>query len=349
AGEGAFLVPEQFGLDEIARDRRHVDGDEWSGAAFAVVVQRAGDELLAGAGLTRNHDREIGLHEARQHAVDLLHGRRAPDQRNGVEFLDLGDVLRALLWLGHGAADNRNQLLQVEGLRQIFVGATLGGPDGCHEGVLRTHHDDWQVGPVLLDTRQQIERVLVRHDHVSDDEVPVALADPAPQGGGIASRTDLVSGARERLIEDGPDRGVVVGYQYASRGHVFPLQVAPPGSASLPVNLGISTRKIVLRACDSHSMIPPWSPTILATSARPRPLPDGLVVTNGSTRCGNRSSGTPGPLSFTQNSRGSDTRVFEPGSDRRTPGRNAVVSGISPSAAFSPIASAAFFTRLRNT
>ena len=47
---------------------------------------------------------------------------------------------------------------------------------------------------------------------------------------------------------------------------------------------------------------------ILATSARPSPLPVGFVVTNGSNRLGNRSSGTPGPLSLTQNSSGSDTR-----------------------------------------
>ena len=39
-----------------------------------------------------------------------------------------------------------------------------------------------------------------------------------------------------------------------------------------------------------------------------------------------RSSGTPGPLSLTQNSSGNDTRDFFPGTDKRTPGRNAVVS-----------------------
>src|SRR5215468_11249713 len=69
-----------------------------------------------------------------------------------------------------------------------------------------------------------------------------------------------------------------------------------------PENIGISTRKVVLRGCDSHSMMPPWSPTILATSASPSPLPVCLVVTNGSNRFGSISSGTPGPLSLTQNS-----------------------------------------------
>src|SRR5215813_793274 len=48
---------------------------------------------------------------------------------------------------------------------------------------------------------------------------------------------------------------------------------------------------------------------ILATNASPRPEPVGLVVTKGSNRCGIRSSGTPGPLSLTQNSSGSHARL----------------------------------------
>ena len=50
---------------------------------------------------------------------------------------------------------------------------------------------------------------------------------------------------------------VVVGDQYVSCRHSFPLQVPPPGKASSPVNIGIKTRKMVWRGCDSHSMIPP--------------------------------------------------------------------------------------------
>ena len=75
-------MPEQLGLDEVARDRRHVDGHERARAAAAVIVQGAGDQLLAGAGLARDHHREIGRHQAGQRPVDLLHGGRAPDQGN---------------------------------------------------------------------------------------------------------------------------------------------------------------------------------------------------------------------------------------------------------------------------
>src|SRR5258705_297572 len=48
-----------------SRKSRHVDGDERAAAPLAVIVQGARDQLLAGAGLARDHHREVGLHQAR--------------------------------------------------------------------------------------------------------------------------------------------------------------------------------------------------------------------------------------------------------------------------------------------
>ena len=81
AGEGALLVAEQLALDQLARDRRHVDRDERAVAALAVVVQRAGDQLLAGAALAGDQHGEVGVHQPGDDAVDLLHRRRAADER----------------------------------------------------------------------------------------------------------------------------------------------------------------------------------------------------------------------------------------------------------------------------
>src|SRR5690606_7213571 len=47
AGEGAAFVAKEFGLEQVARDGRRVEGDEGLVRARAVAVQRAGDELLA--------------------------------------------------------------------------------------------------------------------------------------------------------------------------------------------------------------------------------------------------------------------------------------------------------------
>ena len=219
AGEGALLVAEQFGFDQVARYRRHVDRDERSGAALAVVVQRARHQFLAGAGLARDHDRQVGLHQARQDAIDFLHRRRAADQRNGFEVLDLGRRPWFFLRLRQRAADDRGQLLEVEWLRQIFVSAALGGANCGHERVLRAHDDDRQIRPRLFDPRQQIEGAFVGQQHVGDDEIAVALTDPAPQRGRVSGRADFITGARQRLIEHRPDRRIIIGDENASRGH----------------------------------------------------------------------------------------------------------------------------------
>ena len=211
AGEGALLMAEQLALDQVARDRRHVDGDERPGLALAVIVQRARDQFLAGARLAGNHHRQVGLHQPRQRAENVLHRRRAADQRHQLGRRRFrADFARAFR-LREGAADDRHQLLQVERLGQVFVGPALGRLDRGHEGVLRAHDDDRQIRPHALDARQQLERVVVGHHHVGDDEIALAGGDPAPQAGDGAGRAHFIAGARQRLIENRPDRRVVVG------------------------------------------------------------------------------------------------------------------------------------------
>src|SRR5439155_2690133 len=111
-----------------------------------------------------------------------------------------------------------------------------------------------------------------------------------PERRGVGGQAHRVTGARQRLVENGADRAVVVGDQDIAEAHAAP-------SLAFAANAGMRIRNVVRLGCDSHSTMPPWSRTILETSARPRPVPRALVVTNGSNRCGRSSSGTPGPLS----------------------------------------------------
>jgi hypothetical protein len=57
AGEGAAGVAEEGGFDELGRERAAVDRDEGAVAAGARAVDRASEELLAGAGLAEEEDR----------------------------------------------------------------------------------------------------------------------------------------------------------------------------------------------------------------------------------------------------------------------------------------------------
>src|SRR5204863_5326630 len=76
SGKRTALMAEELALDELARDRRHVDGDERTAPALAVVVEGARNQLLTGAALAGDHHGEVGAHEPREHAVDVLHRGR---------------------------------------------------------------------------------------------------------------------------------------------------------------------------------------------------------------------------------------------------------------------------------
>ena len=222
AGKGALLVVEEFALDQFAGDRGHVDGDEGAIAPAPVIMQRAGDEFLAGTALARNHDREIRLHQPREHAVDVLHRRRTPDQR------DLLVLFRRLARDGglarcrHRAVHHADQFVEVEGFRQIFVSAALRRRDRRLQRVLRAHDDNRKVRPRALDARDEIEGIFVGHDHVGDDEIALALAHPAPQRRRVAGRTHLVADPAERLVEHGADRRIVIRKENGSAWH-WPL------------------------------------------------------------------------------------------------------------------------------
>ena len=138
---------------------------------------------------------------------------RSADQRHRLGLIVAARLGRRAFRLGKRAIDDVKKLGEVERFRQIFVGTGFGGPDRRHEGVLRAHDDDRQLRSRLLDARQHVEGVFVRHHHVGDDQIALARRDPAPQRGRIRGHANVMSRARQRLVEHGADRGIVVGDQ----------------------------------------------------------------------------------------------------------------------------------------
>ena len=111
-----------------------------------MLVQGAGDQFLAGAGLARNHDRQVGPHDAGENPIDLLHGGRSPDQRLALVGGQLGPQFRCrgdqALGLVEGALDDVGQLVEVERLGQVLEGTALVGLDRGHQCVLGADDDD---------------------------------------------------------------------------------------------------------------------------------------------------------------------------------------------------------------
>src|SRR5690606_23122651 len=80
AGERAALVAEQLADHELLRQRRAVDRNEGLAAPRRAVVQRPGDQLLAGAGLALDQHRRVAGAEARDPGDDLPKAGAAADQ-----------------------------------------------------------------------------------------------------------------------------------------------------------------------------------------------------------------------------------------------------------------------------
>jgi hypothetical protein len=60
AGEGTALMSEEFGFDKLLGKRCAVDGDEGLRGARALVVERAGHQLLAGSGFAQDQHWRAG-------------------------------------------------------------------------------------------------------------------------------------------------------------------------------------------------------------------------------------------------------------------------------------------------
>ena len=86
--EGALLVPEKIRFDEFAGNRGHVHGHERTATPLPIIVECAGDELLARAGFTRDHHGKVDLHQPCERAVDILHRGGAAHERH-VLHLDM--------------------------------------------------------------------------------------------------------------------------------------------------------------------------------------------------------------------------------------------------------------------
>ena len=87
AGERALLVAEQLRFEQVLLQRRAVHLDEVARRAVRVVVDRAGDELLARAGLAADQHRGVALGDLPDDAEHLFERARRAD--DAVEFVDV--------------------------------------------------------------------------------------------------------------------------------------------------------------------------------------------------------------------------------------------------------------------
>ena len=86
AGERAFLVAEQFAFQKLLGNGGAIDREERLLAAVAVMINRAGDEFLAGAAFAGDERGGVGAGDLADELEHLLHRLAAPDDAQLVIF-----------------------------------------------------------------------------------------------------------------------------------------------------------------------------------------------------------------------------------------------------------------------
>ena len=201
-------MAEQLAFEEVFRDGGAVDGHEGLLVATAVVVDGAGDDLLAGAAFPRDEHGGVGVGDLPDELEHGLHGIGAADDAEVVVLLlelgregdGLAHVAGGLEGIGHELLETRD----VEGLQQVVERAQLHGLDGRLGGAIGGHEDDRELGVRLPDAAQRLQPVDPRHPHVRDHQVRPDLGHQAQSllaaGGGVKLQSGRVKDAAEGVL-----------------------------------------------------------------------------------------------------------------------------------------------------
>jgi hypothetical protein len=243
------VPPEAF-----ARDRGGVDGHEGLLGAFAGCMDGPGRELLAGATLSRDQDRNVAARHASD-GLEYLEQSRAlahqpitrgdPGSHLATQLADLALQGAAAHGLGHQGLG----LGHTEGLDQVVERSALHGLDGVLERVLGRHdHDRGRVrsqGPGAI---QQLQTGGAGHANVEEGHVEGALGQGFQGGVARVDVHDLGRNGLQRLPQHEADAGLVVGHQNAG---------LPLAHAGLLVG-SVTRARVPSPGVLSRSRVPPW-------------------------------------------------------------------------------------------
>jgi len=275
AGEGALGVAEELALEDALGQGAAVEGDEAALAPPAVVVEGAGDELLACAALAVDEDGGVGGGDLAECVEGAEHaGVVADDALEAVALVELLaelEVVAAQVLFLEGVADDGPELLEVDRLAQVGGGPLLHGGHGVLDGGVARDEDDLDLGVALLGLDEDLHAVHLVHHEVGDDEVVVGLGEAveplAAAGDDVAVAGEALEGVGEGL----PVIDLVVNDDYSGDG-------LGGHAGSSWRSMGRRTVKWVpLWTWLSTSIVPPCSSRMRRVAGRPRPLPLALV------------------------------------------------------------------------
>ena len=186
AGKRASLVAEESALDQFVRDRRQVDGDERRLATARFPVEQAREQFFTRAALAEDQDGRGELRDFLHQIDDVADLTAGTDQE--FAFTLLGnlrtqrDHLTVQILSLAGVANKRTQLVVVEVLRDVVVGAVLHRLDRGLDLVDRREHDAFDQAVVLFDNAKDIEAADAGKPDVEQNQIDVLLLQQRQRG-----------------------------------------------------------------------------------------------------------------------------------------------------------------------
>src|SRR5579885_612205 len=210
AGKGAPLVTEQFAFQQRFGNGGAVDGDERSGGPVAVLVNGAGNKLLAGAGLAADQHADRFGGDAADFLVNVLHGAAVAD--DGVASAARraqGHRLNHAAAGHDGLLDQFEQFRNFKGFDEVIVGARLCGFNGRLGGGGSSQQKDGQTRLGGVQFAHQLQAVQPGQFQIGDHHVKIGLTGAGQAGVAAAlHRYGVFLGGQH--VGKGADNGRVI-------------------------------------------------------------------------------------------------------------------------------------------
>ena len=222
-------MSEQLRLEQRVGDRAAIDADKWFPRAFAVVVDRPGDELLPRAAFTDDEDRRRRIRRVGDLFVHFQHRRRPADEAADRTGRRVGRRLRLASPQFERATHDALHVGDHEGLADVIERPGANRLDRrfqCAEPA--DEHDGSPL--VRLEPAQQVEagprRIQV---DIRDQQIEGIRPDLHQGAVGILHRHELPVRRLEQFLEELARRRVVVDYKDSGHGSAALLSESAAG------------------------------------------------------------------------------------------------------------------------
>jgi hypothetical protein len=214
AGECTGLVAEQFRFEQFVRDCGGIERDERLRRASAFAMQRARDQLLAGAGLAGDQYRQAARCDLADRAEQLAHHGAAADQ---------AVVGRGRTWhggsrhdgaFGQRAVRRGDRQVQIERLGQVIECAKpVSGRGGRDIGEC-AHHDHRETHRLHGQSFEQLQAAGSGHAHIGEQQIRRRIGERGERSLGILERTRMPARLAQRCAQHHAHRAIVVDDPY---------------------------------------------------------------------------------------------------------------------------------------